>query len=365
MTNPQRRTLLNGLLALGLGAIAPFATGESRRAPALPILGRWPSEDRRLAPASVIGNGVVFAGESRLGLLDLSRESMTWNIRHHLPGGARFRPRTAAEIVICGGQSEIAAWRPGETQALWRYRARDQIGAPCLNGESVCFGDGHRLLVLDAESGRPRWHFDAIADTRISYAPVVAGDTLYVGPGDGRLYALSLTDGQLRWQVNRIDEWQYLRQLHVDGSSLIAGSYKEKLHGLDLANGQQTWEFSAGNFINSHHVAAGLAFLWSPTGWIFAIDTATGKTRWRHRTTDYRDSQRNWGALMAELTSDASSVYALDLNHVLHVLAREDGRSRGDFKLPEPVRPFVTLIDENRLLCASNSGDLLLMRIPG
>lgn len=165
--------------------------------------------------------------------------------------------------------------------------------------------------------------------------------------------------------MNRIDEWQYLRQLHVDGSSLIAGSYKEKLHGLDLANGQQTWEFSAGNFINSHHVATGLAFLWSPTGWIFAIDTATGKTRWRHRTTDYRDSQRNWGALMAELTSDASSVYALDLNHVLHVLAREDGHSRGDFKLPEPVRPFVTLIDENRLLCASNSGDLLLMRIPG
>jgi hypothetical protein len=74
--------------------------------------------------------------------------------------------------------------------------------------------------------------------------------------------------------VERMAEWQYLRQLQVSGEVLVAGGYKEKLYGLDLADGRQRWAFSAGNFINSQHVADGVAYLWSPTGWLYAIDTA-------------------------------------------------------------------------------------------
>lgn len=359
--NPARRQLLTGALALGL---APRALAAGKTPGQLATLARWASGDRNLVPASLSEGKLLFAGERTLGLLDPAASTLPWQVAHGIAGGARFRPRGHDGIVLCGGRTEIAAWRPGEQQALWRYRAVDQIGTPCLAGRLACFGDGHKLLAVDLENGRILWHFAAIADTRISYAPVVAGDTLFVGPGDGRLYALSLADGQLRWQVDRMQEWQYLRQLNVDGTTLVAGSYKEKLYGLDPGNGQQRWEFSAGNFINSQHVADGLACLWSPTGWVYAIDTTSGKIRWRHRTNDYRGGVHNWGALMAELVSNAKEVHALDLNNVLHVLARDDGRALADLKLPEPVRPFVTLLGDRRLICAGNSGDLLLLEMP-
>ncbi len=73
-------------------------------------------------------------------------------------------------------------------------------------------------------------------------------------------------------------------------------SYKEQLYGLDLRDGRERWVFNAGNFINSHHVADGTAYLWSPTGWVYAIDTASGQVRWRHRTTDFSANRTQLGA---------------------------------------------------------------------
>ena len=361
------RVALAAVLALGLGAaLPPLARAQSSQ---LPILRRWPTGDRQLVPTTRLGPQVIFAGENRLGLLDPAEDIITWHIAHQLPGPATFRPRSNGEIIVCGGLAEIAGWHPGEDRARWRYRARDQIGTPCLAQNRLFFGDGHELIAVDSEKGTILWRFATVPDTRISYAPVVVDDRVIFGPGDGRLIALSANDGTPHWIIDRMADWQYLRQLQLatltDGSQiLVAGSYKEKLHGIDLANGAQRWAFSAGNFINSQHVAKGVAYLWSPTGWVYAIDLESGRPRWRHQTTDYRGGVHNWGAMLAELLSDATRLYALDLNHVLHILSLDDGRALFDLKLPERVRPFVQLLDAGQVLLASETGDLLLGELP-
>ena len=303
---------------------------------------------------------MVFAGERTLGLLNPASAAPLWAVSHKLPEGAAFRPRARNGVVVCGGQREIGAWQFNNGKEIWRHRASRQLGVPCLHRDLAYFGDGHELMALRLKSGEIAWRFSAIPDTQISYAPVASGDMLLVGPGDGRLYALSAEDGKPRWVLNRIDEWQYLRQLHVEGDVLVAGSYQETLYGIDIASGRQLWDFSAGNFINSHHVAAGSAYLWSPTGWIYAIDIRTGAMRWRHRTTDYRGDSRNWGALMAELVTHGNRLYALDLTNVLHVLSTETGEEIARHALPEAVRPFVLPLSGNALVFGAGNGDLLL-----
>ena len=299
-----------------------------------------------------------------LGLVDPAHARPLWSRPHRLHEAAVFRPRAADGIAVCGGLREITAWNLADGTQLWRYPAQVQIGVPLLHGGRVYFGDGHELVALDLASGKPQWRFPAIAETQISYAPAATGNTVFVGPGDGRLYALATEDGQPRWTIERMGEWQYLRQLHIDGAVLVAGSYKEKLHGIDLANGRQLWEFNAGNFINSHHVAAGVAYLWSPTGWLYAIDAQSGAMRWRHRTTDYRGSAGSWASLLAELVTQDKHLFALDLNHVLHAIDIASGEEVARRVLPEPVRPFVVPLAGHGLIFGAENGALLLTSLP-
>jgi outer membrane protein assembly factor BamB len=362
MVSARRRQLL------GLGLALPVVMGAGRYAharnatgtPTLHIQQRWPTGNERLFPASWLDGKVLVAGESTLGLIDPTMAKPLWITPHQLPEGAVFRPRAQAGIAVCGGRREIGAWRPGQDAPLWRYQARIQIGTPCLHAGTVYFGDGHELVALDLESGAPRWRFAAVVDTKISYAPTATDDTVFVGPGDGRLYALATGDGQPRWVVNRMRDWQYLRQLHLSDQVLVAGGYQEKLHGIDIASGRELWAFSAGNFINSHHVAKGVAYLWSPMGWLYAIDARTGAMRWRHRTNDYGGGAHNWAALMAELVTQEDRLYALDLKNVLHLMDATRGEETSRLALPEPVRPFVLPLDEQRALFGAENGDLLL-----
>lgn len=354
----DRRRFLGGALALGLAPLAGAAPG-------LHVTGRWATGNRRLAPPALIDGQVLYAGDTTLGRFDPSGARPPWATPHRLPGAGVFRPRGDGERVIVGSLGELAAWRPGDDAARWRQPAAIQIGTPCLAGDTLYVGDGHHLLAVDAASGTQRWRFAAIADTRISYAPAVAADTVFVGPGDGRLYALDSADGRPRWARDGSAEWQYLRQLQLSGEVLVAGGYKEKLYGLELADGRQRWAFSAGNFINSQHVVGGLACLWSPTGWLYAIETDSGTVRWRHRTSDYRRDRRNWAPLLAELASADGRLYALDLGHVLHVLDLASGEPLADVALPEPVQPWLLPLPGGELLFGSRDGVLFATRLSG
>ncbi len=356
---PARRGFI---AAMGLGLVAPrvLAAAVVQPPKLLRFVQRWTTGNSRLAPPTVIGQRVLCAGDRTLGLFEVGAETPIWSIPHRLAEGAVFRPRLAADVVVCGGRREIGAWRVATEEPLWRYQARVQIGVPCVSGDSIFFGDGHELVALKLDSGVPRWRFATTADTLISYAPVATDTTVYVGPGDGRLYALSILDGRLLWAQNRVNTWQYLRQLHISDHILVAGSYKEKLYGIDIDNGDLLWEFSAGNFINSHHVSKGVAYLWSPTGWLYAVDTKSGGVRWRHRTTDYRGEQHNWGSLIAELATFDDRLYALDLHNVVHVLRTVDGAEVESYASTESLKAFVQPVAKAGVLLGAPSGDLLL-----
>lgn len=363
MTITRRRWLAGAGLSLLAGLLPAGARALPRGVPtrAARLLGRWPTGNARLFPPSHIAAGLLCAGERSLALIDPARPGPAWSIAHGLPEGAVFRPRATASLAICGGQRALGAWRLADGTPVWKYDAHIQLGVPLVAGEQVYCGDGHELVCLELADGRERWRFAATPDTQISYAPALGGTTVCVGPGDGRLYALDAADGRLRWQRDGLRFWQYLRQLHVSGDILVAGSYQEKLYGIDIATGKQLWEFAAGNFINSHHVAAGVAYLWSPTGWLYAIDVRSGQQRWRLRTTDYGDGTGNWASILAEIASHGSLLFVLDLANVLHLVDTETGREALRVRLPEAVRPFVVPLDERRCCCGASNGDLLLL----
>ena len=396
--NPGRRRLLQAL-GLGLAGSAGWlprpGLGEAPRPPRLGearLVRRWATGNRRLAPVTRVtccrpdvspaglqvpnlGMNVasspgapspgrlLFAGETTLGLVDPPEADVLWQRPHHLPGGAVFRPRATADILLGAGRGALGVWGLTDGEPRWRREAQRQFGVPCLTAEAVFVGDGHEVLALDLAGGDLRWRFAAIADTQISYAPAATRDKILVGPGDGRLYALDRHSGQLLWERQRAEDWKYLRQLHLASEDLlVAGGYTEKLYGIDLHNGELRWTFSAGNFINSHHLNGDHAYLWSPTGWIYALDIHSGEVRWRHRTTAYRGEAQEWAPLMAELASQDGRLFALDLNHVLHVLDQGTGEEIARYPLA-PVQPFVTPLSGQEIAVGGREGELWLLAL--
>lgn len=357
-----RRRWLAGLC---LGALASRLPAAPLPAAAVMmsarLLGRWPTGNGELSPPTPVGDILVCSGDVTLSLIDTNTATPRWQRAHGLPGGAVFRPRVAANTLVAAGQGGLGAWRLADGAPLWRKPANIEIGTPWVDAGQICHGDGHELICRELDDGRERWRFAVEAGNKISYAPVIVADTVYVGPGDGCLYALDRLSGRPRWRIDGRQEWQYLRQLHVSGELLIAGTYTERLVALDLQNGRTRWQFNAGNFINSHHVADGAAYLWSPTGWLYALDAASGQLRWQLRTTDYRGSAGNWAAILAELASDARYLYVLDLAPQLHVIDKITGVERLGMDFPEEVRPFIVPLGEGRIACGAENGDLLLL----
>lgn len=363
---PARRHWLQA--AAALLAAQPLAGWTRSEAPlrTLPLdpQQRWPTGNQRLAPLARVDAGLLYAGERSHGLIDPSHPVPRWQHTHTLSGGL-FRPRidAAARVALFATVGGVQARRLDDGSLVWQRKPQRQFGVPTLADGTLLLGDGHELMALAAATGEERWRFAAIADTQISYAPASTDDSVFVGPGDGRLYALTLADGQLRWQLDRMREWQYLRQLHVSGTVLVAGSYKEKLYGMALVDGTPRWEFAAGNFINSQHVAAGVAYLWSPTGSLYALDTQDGSMRWRQRTTDYRNRADNWASLLAELASVDGRLFALDLAHTLHVLDCASGAELARWRSREALQAFVVPNDAHACYAANTRGEILLFAV--
>ena len=354
-TQPSRRQLLAALLA---GAL-PSAWGQSHptdRATRAQVLRAWPTGNELLAPLSLHQGSVLFAGDKTLGRIDTRVAKPAWQVEHGFGDEAVFRPRAAGALVVAGSLAAMGGWDLVHGRRRWRYQAHTQLGVPWVTESHTYVGDGHALVAIDCVTGRPAWRFEGTPDTLASYAPTVQGDRVFFSPGNGILYCLRRSDGQLLWQLDRSAEWQYLRQLYVAGDVLVAGSYKELLYGISTRDGRVLWTFNAGNFINSHHVSDDSAYLWSPTGWVYAIDTRDGNVRWRHQTTDYSQAANNWGPMMAELATRGERLFALDMNHVLHVLHRESGKELQRFVFDRALRPGVLPLPGSEAVVATEQG---------
>lgn len=353
----DRRLFLQTLAA---GLLVGPASGWGSGGRMLAERKRWATGNATLNPPAFADGRIYFCGDMTFGSIAPGGDIPLW-VKTYVNGKpAAFRPRTAKRHMICGGRHWIGAFDRETGEQAWRHDAAIQTGVPLVTAETTFFGDGHEIIAVETRTGAMKWRFAGVPDTLASYAPMMSGDTLLAGPGDGRLYALSAVDGSLRWQIDGRSEWQYLRQLHVDGGTLVAGSYKEKLFGIAIEDGTRLWSFNAGNFINSHHVAAGVAYLWSPTGFVYAIDTQSGAVRWRHQTTDYDHSSGNWASLMAELVTHTDGLYALDMDNVLHVLNLTDGSERARARVPGRVRHAVMPLDQSGLAFPLVGGDLMV-----
>jgi eukaryotic-like serine/threonine-protein kinase len=225
----------------------------------------------------------------------------------------------------------------------WKFRTGAAvISTAAVSGGTVYFGSSdHNFYALDSATGALRWKF--ATKGRITSSPAVADGQVYFGSYDGNFYALDARAGTLRWKFATAGERRFSgRHLHgaepaaevmpdpfdlflsspvVAGDSVYFGSGDGNVYALAADSGALRWTFHTGNVVHaSPAVAAGVVYVGSWDTYFYALDAASGTLRWRFKTGDDPDISNQVGIQSSAVVADGvvyfgcrdSHLYALD-----------------------------------------------------
>lgn len=198
-----------------------------------------------------------------------------------ITGTPRWSVRTGKELPLPWGHESGDFWSASPTLALGRV----YIGS----------GDGY-LYALDAATGKQIWKTPT--GGRIRSAPAVTDDTAYIGSFDGNLYAFNARTGALRWKFAtegahlRSGDFGYDRRSiesspAVHGSEVFFGSKDGALYAVDARTGTLRWRKPANVYwyLSAPAVDRDLVFSGNSDGrFVQAVDAATGRTAWQFNT---------------------------------------------------------------------------------
>ncbi|MCW8826819.1 MAG: PQQ-binding-like beta-propeller repeat protein [Gammaproteobacteria bacterium] len=301
----------------------------------------WQSANPNIYPPALDGETLFVNGQRAIEAWDTTTGKLRWS--HALKSPAVFQPRIADELLVVSGRHDISIRDKQNGKIRWTLSAQREFSVPLIYQEMLVIGDGDLLKAMSLNDGTQLWQFKTSGNARIGYAPVGYGENILLAAGNGVLYSLTVNNGKVNWQVDRYNDWQYLRQLDISNGVLVAGGYHDEMFGIDPDNGNIKWRFVAGNFINSELVSDGVVYFWSPTGWIYALNSTDGKQRWRHRTINWSNPgyPGSWSSIMAEIEADDDYLYILAMDDVLHKLDKRSGEEVACFTIGHDLRPFV------------------------
>ena len=189
----------------------------------------------------------------------------------------------------------------------WQFHTGASIlSSPAVAGNTVYFGSNdHRLYAVDLGTGEKRWEFKT--EGRVASSPAVSGGMVYFLSYDSNFYALDTADGTLKWKFKTEGERRFVaKHLHgvepasepvpdpfdfylsspvVAQGAVIFGSGDSNVYALDAATGRLRWKFKTGDVVHaSPAFVEGTVFIGSWDTFLYALEAATGQEKWRFKT---------------------------------------------------------------------------------
>jgi eukaryotic-like serine/threonine-protein kinase len=189
------------------------------------------------------------------------------------------------------GVSDTAAG-PALEGVLWSFATAGPVrGSPVIAGDAILLGSGDGFLYcLDASTGRQRWRTDLGGP--VPSAPAVSGGLVFATSRNLRVTALDLATGAVRWRFDTGPEmsfgwgWDYfLSSPTVSGGAVYVGAGDGNLYALGAQTGKERWRVAtSGRVRSSPAVVDGTVYFGSRDGRLYALDAETGRNRWSFDT---------------------------------------------------------------------------------
>ena len=297
----------------------------------------FPSNER-MSSDPVVADGVVYITlfDNSLHAIDASTGNAVWN--HHADNWITSSPVVVDGVVYAGSWGGyVYALNAENGELLWRYETGDRVSAAlAVSKDMVYAGAGRYVYALQASTGDMIWSTTVEVNVS-SFSPVPAGGVVYAGSITGILHALDVSDGEVLWQHRANEEsyaltasgeqshddvftapvvagetvyigtdsghvraldastgdvhWEYAAHSDViltpvvDGGVVYAaGSFDGSLHAINASTGEPLWVRQEGLGVNSLAVSGGTVYALARdlfTGHVYALDSSTGELRWR------------------------------------------------------------------------------------
>jgi glucose dehydrogenase len=200
------------------------------------------------------------------------------------------------------------------------------VSSPCGSANLVYVGSGDgRVYALNKASGAVVWK--ALTGGEVISSPAFANGMVYVGSKDQSIYAFDALTGASRWMYKT--EYDVSASPTVVNGVVYIGSGDGNLYALNATTGAQLWKAATadldangnstgfGEGITGRAVYTDGALYFAGDSSFFAVSAADGKRLWRYQTVnvtiDDYPAVAN-GVLYFGGGSDDRSMYALSLS---------------------------------------------------
>ncbi len=237
----------------------------------------WKTEvgDPHLALPAIVGNDTVYTTTNHdLVALDAKDGTERWRFSEEFVQGG---PAVVGDTVYYSSGVSLYAVAGNHTE--WKFQTNSSFEEILPVGNTIFissyYGNGVKLIALDAESGMTRW------TSNDGLQPFAYADGILVGRGDYGLVAVDATTGEKRWHVAHSGlpgDTTFgfgLAPIIADGT-LYAGS--ERLYAVDMNSGEIGWMVEGES---TSAVSDGETVYRIVDGTVEALDATDGSRRWR------------------------------------------------------------------------------------
>lgn len=200
-----------------------------------------------------------------------------------------------------------AAGVPQFSRVKWKFATHGKVySSPAVaNGMAFIGSTDHNLYAVDLATGAEKWKFTT--ESRVTSSPAVSEGVVYFGSMDANFYAVDASTGKLKWKFKMDGEHRYTAtHLHgampeaeampdpfdfyssspaVSGGLVYFGSGDGNVYAVETATGKLKWKFKTGDVVHaSPAVVNGVVYIGSWDSYLYALDAATGTQKWRFKT---------------------------------------------------------------------------------
>jgi outer membrane protein assembly factor BamB len=255
-------------------------------------------------------------------------------------------PSVAGELVAVDISNGSRLWEVSLESSSAIY------GNPVMAGDLVYVGGYNGKIYAISASTRlsKDVYVNESKPQSIVGGPVVAGDRVYLGCSDGKVYALDAASLEPVWEKPFQTGGKIWSTPAIDGDNLYIGSFDKKLYALNVSDGSKKWEFETeGAIACTPLVYNNTVYFGSFDRYFYAVDAATGSLEWK-----FLAEKWFWTRAVACNTT----VYVGCFDGKVYALDAENGEKIADeFDLGSPVYSWPVLVD-GRVIVATEEGEI-------
>jgi outer membrane protein assembly factor BamB len=246
-------------------------------------------------------------------------------------------------------------------QDYWDY----YLSSPNISNGNVYIGSGDGFLyAFNSKTKKNIWKYNA--NSRIRSTPAVSGQSVVFGTMDGHLISVDANNGTLKWKFavdgasfhfddKSNDRTSVFCSPSIGDNIVTVGGRDGFLYGVNLNTGNLEWKtthdgsswiLSTGISGNTLYVGSGSAFI------LQAAELKTGKEKWRFKTKS---------AVFSSISITGNTLYFADIAGVVYALDKNTGKKNWEFAAG--TRIFSTPVVYNgRVYFGSDDGNIYSLK---